>query len=100
MKYNTQRNNAPFDETTIEAVWKKAKTVAGKPDYARDCCGCLIYRHSYGKISDYGWEVDHIRPLAKDGNDELRNLQPLHWENNRHKSDNYPDWTCKRKKTT
>lgn len=27
--------------------------------------------------------------------DDLSNLQPLQWENNRHQGDNYPDWTCK-----
>jgi hypothetical protein len=25
----------------------------------------------------------------------LNNLQPLQWENNRHKGDNYPNWSCK-----
>jgi hypothetical protein len=24
----------------------------------------------------------------------MANLQPLYWENNRHKSDNWPTWSC------
>jgi hypothetical protein len=38
-----------------------------------------------------------IRPVAAGGGDELENLQPLQWENNRHKSDLWPQWACKRR---
>ncbi len=37
----------------------------------------MIYRRSYGKDSKMGWEVDHKKPVDKDGSDNLRNLQPL-----------------------
>ena len=96
MNYNKNTVGGSFDEATIEAVWQKANPIAKQPDYSRDYCGAKIYRHSYGKTSDYGWEIDHIKPKSKDGCDSLINLQPLHWENNRHKSDNHPNWSCKK----
>ena len=40
--------------------------------------------------SKHGWEVDHIKPVARGGTDSMENLQPLQWENNRKKGDNYP----------
>jgi len=35
-------------------------------------------------------EIDHIKPVAKGGGDELENLQPLYWKTNRAKSDSWP----------
>jgi len=53
-----------------------------------------MQRDKYGVTGQWGWEIDHIIPLAKGGSDALSNLQPLMWENNRQKSDNYPNWRC------
>lgn len=47
------------------------------------------------QILEYGWEIDHIKPSSLGGSDGLYNLQPLQWENNRSKSDNWPHWSCK-----
>jgi len=94
--FNTTTAGGSFDAKTIEAVWNKATTVAGST-LRRDKCSALISREKYGKTEQYGWEIDHMKPVAKGGTDELGNLQPLRWENNRHKSDNYPDWQCKLK---
>ena len=41
----------------------------------------------------FGWEIDHIKPVSKGGTDNLSNLQPLYWENNRSKGDKL-DWKC------
>ena len=90
---NTKTSGGSFDSATVEAVWKKARPVSGRPEYATDTCGTLIARSSYGQTTDHAWEIDHIKPVAKGGGDELSNLQPLQWRTNRQKGDQYP-WFC------
>ena len=94
---NSRANGSVFDENTINAVWQKGTIVFGYDSNTirKDSCGAFIKRNDYGNTnSSFGWEIDHIKPVAKNGTDDLINLQPLQWENNRHKSDNYPQWSC------
>jgi 5-methylcytosine-specific restriction endonuclease McrA len=53
-----------------------------------------MQRMKHGQTVEYGWEVDHIIPVSRGGGDELPNLQPLQWENNRQKADDL-NWNCK-----
>ncbi|NJR43554.1 MAG: HNH endonuclease [Akkermansiaceae bacterium] len=95
--HNRDRNNREFDLTTRRAVWAKGQVVSGYDPAAvrKDTCGKLIKWEKYGDTnSEQGWETDHIKPKAKEGGDELSNLQPLQWRNNRTKGDNYPHWDC------
>lgn len=94
---NTDTVGRSFSATTVEQVWAKGKVVASQDAtiYRQDSCGVWMKRSDYGSTtSEYGWEIDHITPVAKGGSDLLSNLQPLYWKNNRHKSDTYPGWTC------
>ncbi|HEY4498803.1 MAG TPA: HNH endonuclease signature motif containing protein [Candidatus Paceibacterota bacterium] len=79
-----------IDHHTLSAIWAKAPVVTGYDMnvYRKDICGAWIAWRDYGnRNSQYGWEVDHVLPVAKGGSDELSNLRPLHWQNNTRKSD-------------
>jgi hypothetical protein len=94
---NTTRSGEHFDATIIERVWQKGTPVSGySSNFRRDTCGAWMEKSRYGdRSSSFGWEIDHEQPVAADGSDDLSNLQPLQWQNNVHKGDNWPDWTCK-----
>ena len=93
---NTNKLGQPFKTSIVEAVWEKAHAVAGSnPEkFRKDVCGAMMVKSSFGKDSQFGWEVDHILPISKGGKDDLQNLQPLHWKNNASKAEDHPNWIC------
>ncbi len=93
---NTNGRGGAWSAAEINLAWQKARAVPGyHPAVTRkDACGAFINRHEYGRTSTYGWEIDHIHPVAQGGTDHFNNLQPLQWQNNRHKGDTWPNWSC------
>lgn len=92
---NIHGNNWSLEQ--IKEVWTKGKVIDNyDPEiWRRDVCGYVIKFSEHGnRNSEYGWEIDHIKPVAHGGEDELTNLQPLCWENNAKKSDQL-NWNCK-----
>lgn len=93
---NTDVSGRPFSAATVQTVWDKGRSISGQDsrEWRLDACGKTIQRSKHGDTaSQYGWEVDHINPVAKGGTDDLTNLRPLLWSLNRDKGDTYP-WSC------
>jgi hypothetical protein len=85
---NTDVLGHAFSKEVVEAVWQKARTLGIYESIRVDAWGWTIVQQDYGNPSSrYGWEIDHIISVEDGGGDELTNLQPLQWENNRRKDE-------------
>jgi hypothetical protein len=94
--HNTNVRGGAFTEDEKKQTWKKGIPIPNYDEnvWRKDKCGDFMKWPEYGnRSSAYGWEIDHICPVAKNGTDDPNNLQPLNWSNNASKGDKYP-WKC------
>jgi hypothetical protein len=82
-----------YSKSIIKQVWDKGTIVDGyeKDLYRKDAAGAWIAFNSYGnKGSVFGWDIDHVWPIANGGGEDMINLRPLHLKNIEAKKDDYP----------
>lgn len=84
-----------MNDNLIELIWQKAHRVEGfdEKKWRKDFAGAWIQRNQFGIRSEYGWEIDHIRPQSLGGSNDATNLFPMHWRNNMCKANHYPVFT-------
>lgn len=84
-----------FTEQDKKIAWEKAREVKGYPPdmFRKDACGAWIAWSKYGqRDNDYGWEIDHIYPESRGGDNHPDNLRALHYLNNISKDNDYPSY--------
>lgn len=65
--HNTTASGNRFDDATIEAVWQKGTPEPAYAGFRKDTCSASMQRSKYGMTVQFGWEIDHIKPVAKGG---------------------------------
>lgn len=86
-----------FTEQQKEIAWNKASIVDGyNPDlYRKDACGAWIAKNKYGQQDNmFGWEVDHIFPADRGGDEHSDNLRAMQHQNNASKGNDYPTYNA------
>ncbi len=78
----------------IDDVWAKGSIVSNNDSniWRKDFAGAWIRKDMFGTKGKYGWEIDHLQPLSKGGSRVPSNMVPIHWENNRSKGNDFPDF--------
>ena len=78
-----------MNKNIILAVWLKGNPIYGLPanEWRLDCNGNTIRWSEYGKTTRYGWEIDHSIPKSRFGSNNISNLFPMRWKENREKFD-------------
>lgn len=89
----------------LRKVWERGVVVDGynPSEIRKDAAGAWIIFDRYRKDDPFGWEIDHVYPkkMLEDMNvdkslwDDLLNLRPMNYANNRSKGASYPNYIAR-----
>ena len=94
-----KNTDGTWTEVAKRLVWNKAPIVDKCDSLRYDSCKAIMEWDKYGnRMSDYGWEIDHIvSKQLLDKNwvpeyliDHIDNLRLMHYKNNIRKGENFP----------
>lgn len=77
----------------LDKLWEKATKIEGLDPavFRKDPCGAIISRtHFRQPAAMFAWDLDHIFPVSRGGDDREENLRPMHLLNIEAKGDSYP----------
>lgn len=77
----------------VESIWNRAAEMEGLDPklFRKDAYGAVMARSQYGmRDSNFGWEIDHVYPIAMGGDDNIENLRAMQWENVESKGSDFP----------
>lgn len=83
-------DKVPDARDTLKNYFGEQAATGFKKDYA----GAWIRWDDHGNnnMGEFQWQVDHIKPLAVNGQYTEDNMLAIHIENNQGKQDDYPVW--------
>ncbi len=88
----------------IDILWDKLRPIVkskltdteitlNESDYRLDDLGAIIKKTEFGEKTEFGWNIDHRLPVSKGGDNNIENLDALHWHNNEAKGNSFPTFS-------
>lgn len=88
-----ENNSAASKDEMIGRIWNRASILEGVDStmFRLDSCGAIIARTKYQDYdSGFGWDIEHVFPIEKGGDNNEANLRAMQWQNLKSKGSDFP----------